>query len=127
MINQVICKDSIINGLFNGQSTNDVIILVICGFLGLLGSCLVELIRHKNDVKDKGGFSAGYWIKDNFARVLLSILITSIGVLYSKELVGIEVGNKGAMAVGFLSDKIIETLLSLDTNNIVGNLFKPKN
>ncbi len=96
------------------------------GFVGLISSILVELIRHKNVVKSKGGFSIGYWFQDNFARVLLSIIIIIVGVLYSDDLVGVGVGNKGALVLGFCTDKIIETIISLKLTNVLSKLVKPK-
>lgn len=122
----MINKDSLISDVLNGQSKEQYLSLLICGAIGLIASLLVELIRHKDDIKTSGGFSFAYYLRDNFARMLLSIIIITVGVLYSKDLVGIEVGNKGALAVGFMTDKIIEMIISLKLNNVLGSLIKPK-
>lgn len=122
----MINKDSLLSDVLNGQSKEQYLSLLICGAIGLIASLLVEVIRHKDDIKKSGGFNIAYYLRDNFARMLLSIIIITIGVLYSKDLVGIDIGNKGALVTGFCTDKIIETIVSLKLTNVLGDLIKSK-
>lgn len=122
----MIDKKDLCNNLLNGKTKEEYLVLVICAIIGLIASLLVELIRHKNDIKKKGGFSFIYWLQDNWSRMLLSVIIILIGVLYTQDLVGIEVGNKGALVMGFCTDKIIETIVSLKLTNVLSNLTKTK-
>ena len=121
----MINKDSLINDVLSGQTKEQYITLIIFAFLGLIGSLLVELIRNKEVIKKSGGFSLGYWFTNNFARLLLSIIIVFVGVLYTEDLVGIAIGNKGALVMGFCTDKIIETIISLKLN-VLSKLTKSK-
>ena len=122
----MINSDSLVYSILSGQTKEQYLGLILFGFLGLIASVLVELIRHKSNIKITGGFNLGYWFTDNFARLLLSILIVFVGVLYTQDLVGIEIGNKGALVMGFCTDKIIETIVSLKLTNVLGSLIKPK-
>lgn len=122
----MINKDSLYTSIIGSYSKEEYISLLLYGFIGLLGSILVELIRHKKNIKSNGGFNTAYWVADNFYRLLLSVLVIVIGVLYTQDLVGMSVGNKGAVVLGFCTDKIIETLVSLKLTNILTSLKSKK-
>ncbi len=127
----MINKDSLVCHVLNGQTKEQYISLLIFGFLGLLVSILVELLRAKNKIKEKGGFSFAIWFTDNWARTLLSILVIVIGVLYAPDLgkgfgLDLQVGNKGALITGFMTDKLIEALISLQPQVVLSNIFAKK-
>ena len=99
------------NELMNGLDSEQFISLLIWGLLGLLLSTLLETIRHKDKIKTKGGFSFIFWLKDNIVRLTVSLIAVIIGVSFSKDLIGINVSNMGALSAGFCTDKIIEALI----------------
>ncbi len=107
----------IVGKLLNGHTTEDFIVYLIFGFVGLVLSLIVEIIRSKNKIKARGGFSFAFWITDNYKvlRVFLSVVSVILGVLFSEQLLGFSINNWGAIIAGFSTDKIVETLFSLKT------------
>ena len=110
---------TILSNVLNGQTKEQYISLVIFAIIGLLISALVELIRARRKIVAKGGFSLSVWFSDNWQRSILSILIISVGVLFSPEIgkffgLDINLSNKGALVTGFMTDKIVEALLIID-------------
>ncbi len=83
-------------------------------------------------MKDTFGFSIKIWMNDNWIRFILSIIIIFVGVLYTSDLgkqfgLDLQVNNKGALITGFMTDKLIETLISLQPQIILSNIFIKKN
>lgn len=114
--------DSIQNNFFNGQDINVIVPFLIWGYIGLVLSVLVDIVRNKEKIKRTGGFNLGFWIQDNLVRVISSILIVLVGVLFSEDLLGIK-GNLGAFAAGFITDKVIEMLIKFRSNVDLTRLF----
>jgi hypothetical protein len=108
--------------LLDGQSSEQFIAAVILGLIGLLGSIFLQLFKSKKKIKESGGFRLGTWIKDNFARVSLSLLIIIIGAAKGK-LVTDHFGDWGPIGLGFMTDKVIESLSKLKGSF---NLFSKK-
>jgi hypothetical protein len=104
-------RDTLQSHILNGETSEQFTALLIWGLLGLILSTLLEMIRHKSKIKIKGGFNFIFWIKDNAIRLIVSLIAVIIGVSFSKDLIGIEVSNLGAISAGFCTDKIIEALI----------------
>lgn len=119
-------KDSIINEALNGTSTNDFVAYLLWAGVGLIASVLIELIRHHKAIKDKGGFSIKFWLLDNLARFLLSIIAIIVGILFSPDVLGVTISNFGAFMAGLVTDKIVEALITLKDKINIGALWKPK-
>ena len=107
--------DSIKNNFFNGQDINVIIPFLIWGYIGLVLSLLVDIVRNKEKIKRLGGFSPSFWFQDNFVRMISSIIVVLVGCLFSEDLLGIK-GNLGAFAAGFITDKLIEMLIKFRSN-----------
>lgn len=120
----MINKDSLCNAVFNGQSKETYISLLIYASIGLLMSVLVELIKGRKNIKEKGGFSILYWGENNWDRILLSILAIIVGVNFTEDLINIQVSNLGALTMGFVTDKIVEALITFKDKFNLGKFFK---
>lgn len=121
-------KDSLKYHFLNGQSTEEFTALFFWALIGLLLSVIIELIRHKNKIKNTGKFNLSFWIQDNSLRLFASVLTILLGVLFNDDLLGIS-GTKGAIAVGLITDKLIEAIMKFrDTINIslLANVFNKK-
>lgn len=104
-------EKSTLDILLNGMSLSSFGAYFILGMIGVIVSMLAEILRTNNKCKAKGEtftFSLGYWIKDNFIRLVLSMIIVILGVLYTKDLLGIEINSMLALSAGFNSDKLVE-------------------
>jgi hypothetical protein len=113
----------IIGILLGDRSKEEYIGLVIFALIGLVASALIEIVRARKKIKARGGFSLKIWLYDNWARILLSILVILIGVLYGPEIgksigITLEVGNKAALVTGFMTDKIIEALVTIKRKGV---------
>ena len=112
-------KTELLSTLLNGQTKEQYISFLIYGILGFIASILVQLIKSRKKIKEKGGFSFSYWFLDNWLRGVLSLLCIFIGVLYAPEIgnfvgMNLELSNKGALITGFFTDKIVEVLVTFD-------------
>lgn len=105
--------------------------LIIFSIIGFVISVLIELLRTRKKIKAKGGFSIKVWLLDNWVRSSLSIILILVGVLYIPEigkLIGfdLEVNNKGALVAGFMTDKIIEALITIKPKQIIDKLISKR-
>jgi len=98
------------SNILNGQTKEQFIALLLWGFVGFIFSILIELLRHTKKIKTKGGFNFAFWLKDNTIRFILSVLAIVIGVLFTPDLIGKDIGNFSALLAGLVTDKIIEAL-----------------
>lgn len=103
-------KESFFTHFFNGQPIEQVLSAFAWGMIGLAGSVMIELLRSRHKIKAKGGFRFGRWAKDNFYRTLFSVFIIFVGAAYGNDLLD-RVGEYGPLALGFMTDKIIEGVL----------------
>jgi hypothetical protein len=111
-------KKEIVENILQGKTPAEYIALMVFAFLGLVISAVIEVIRARKKIKAKGGFSLKVWLLDNSLRVFLSMMIISIGVLYTEDIgrylgISIGVGQKSALVMGFMTDKIIEALMTV--------------
>jgi hypothetical protein len=101
---------TITNHILNGQTSEQFVALLFWGLMGFFCSILIELLRHTKKIKTKGGFDFVFWFKDNSIRFILSVLTIIIGVLFTNDLIGKDIGNFSALLSGLVTDKIIEAL-----------------
>lgn len=111
-------KTQIVENVLQGKSSVEYITLIIFALIGLVISAIIEVIRARKKIKAKGGFSLKVWVLDNWLRVFLSFMIISVGVLFTDDIgnylgINIGVGQKGALVMGFMTDKIIEALMTV--------------
>jgi hypothetical protein len=114
-------KELLKSNILNGETSEQFVSLLIWGLIGFLFSILIELGRHKDKIQKLGGFSLGYWLKDNIIRFILSILTIIIGSLFSNELIGKNMNNWSAFLTGLVTDKIIEALSKYKSIIIIKN------
>lgn len=109
----------IINTILGGLTIVQLISYFVWSILGFITSLLIEIIRHRKTVKERGGFSIKYWIADNSARFLLTIVAMIVGIVFSTQMLNIQPSIFEAFSAGLISDKIIEAIIKLkDTLNI---------
>lgn len=100
----------LIDILLNGQTKESFIALLIYGYFGLIISVLIELLMHSKKIK-KAGFSFKYFFKDNFLRLIISVLSVVAGATFTEDIIGVPVSIKGAFILGLASDKVIQWYL----------------
>lgn len=117
--------DSLKYHLLNGQTNEQFISLLFWAYMGLILSLLIEVMRHKNKI-GKVGFSLKFWAKDNIVRMVVSNITIIIGISFTKELIGHEIGNWGSFLSGLATDKIIEALIKFQSVIVIkkSNLSK---
>lgn len=80
------------------------------GYFGLVLSYLFQLFKYYPKIKRTGGFSFGYYLKDNAPRILIGLLIIPLGVKFSHELLNINLTEWTAFLSGFFSDRTVDIL-----------------
>lgn len=121
-------KDTLISSVLGGQSTEEFVSLLIWGIVGLILSISIELVRHNKKIKRTGGFSFVFYLKDNIARFVATILAMVVGIIFKDEFFGIS-NMKGAIIAGLITDKIIEAISKFKDNlNVesLTNIFNKK-
>lgn len=121
-------KDTLISNVLGGQSIEEFLSLLIWGLLGLIFSISIELVRHNKKIKRTGGFNITFYLKDNLARFISTILAMVVGIIFKDEFFGIS-DMKGAIIAGLVTDKIIEAISKFkDSINIQSlvNVFTKK-
>lgn len=75
------------------------------GMLGFVGSLLMDVYSSGEGMKD---FSFRFWYKDNKVRVFISMFFITLFIIFSKELIELNVSNWSSLIIGFTIDKIME-------------------
>lgn len=119
-------QDTVASHFLNGQTKASFIAIMLWGLIGFVFSVILDLIRHRDKIKKKGGFSLAYWITDNWLRAVASIMAIFIGSIFSEDLFDTPVSNKGALIAGLVTDKTIEAFMFLKDKINVSALWKPK-
>jgi len=80
------------------------------GYIGLLINSVMEITgRDTSESKGKiKKFSSGYWLRDNWKKMIASLLVVPMGILLSKEVFGLELTKINALAIGGFADNIFE-------------------
>lgn len=105
-------KTIVTNHILNGQTPEQFIALLFWGFIGLLTSILIERMISKS-VKSIKHPPLNEYLKENIARLLLSLIAVLIGVLFTPDLLGRDINNFSALLAGLSTDKLIELLIKL--------------
>lgn len=127
----MINKDSLYSNILNGHSKEAFLSFILFAVIGFVISALVEVVRARKKIREKGGFSIKIWASDNWARTLLSLITICVGVLYSPEIgkmigMNLEVSNGGSLIAGFMTDKIIEVLITINPQELISKLLAKK-
>lgn len=121
-------KDSLQANFLNGQSSEEFTASLIWAGIGLLLSMMLELVA-SSKVKRTGGFSFGFWLKDNIIRIITSVFVIFVGSAFGDKITG-EIPNWGAFLIGFVTDKVIESLIKfkskVDISQIIMIFTKKK-
>jgi len=94
--------------LGDGVTWTMFLVFLTFGALGLLSSILFDIYSSGTSTKK---FSLKYWWKCNKWRLSLSVLAVVIGILFSEQLLSIEMSNWASFLAGFTADKLIESLM----------------
>lgn len=87
------------------------IAMCLWGYIGMVVNLLSDVSkRNPKSKKSPKEFSFTYWLKDNWHRTLLSIIMVPISIITFTEMFGMEISIFRAMGVGFISDYLIDIL-----------------
>lgn len=77
-------------------------------FLGLIAYLIIDL-WNRNVVSERSplNFDWKFWIKDNWLRALLTLLLSPIVIILFEQITGSGISMMGAFTVGFTMDGII--------------------
>lgn len=81
------------------------------GCFGFMASVVFQLMKHQNDIKREGGFSAGYWLIDNRWRLVGAFFAIVIGVTFHGEFSNGQMTPWDACLVGAFSDTVVDSFL----------------
>ena len=126
MLQTTFNKDSVLNDVFGGESGNKLVALIIFAVIGFVVSLLVDRIKNNRKIKSNGGFSFDYWIRDNWARMILSVIVIILGILFTPQIFGIQISTWGALVAGFCTDTIVAMLLNLDTKALLTSFLQKR-
>ena len=94
--------------LGEGVSFKMFIVFTIFGLVGLLTSVAFDI--YSSGAKSKELSLKVFW-KDNKWRLILSLLVIVIAILFSEQLMSISMSNWASFLAGFTADKLIENLM----------------
>ena len=81
---------------------------------GIIGSILVERVRHKKQITRQGGFKLKIWLVNNIERTLLSIFSMLVYIIFPDFFgAGTIITSKAAFFGGFFIDKVVESLTKI--------------
>lgn len=83
-------------------------VFLLFGLLGLVTSVAIDIYSSGIAGKD---FSFSIFWQDNKWRLLLSLLVIVIAIIFSEQLLEMQMGNWSSFIAGFASDKVIENLM----------------
>lgn len=103
--------------LLGGMPPDDYFAYLIWAVVGFIVSLLHELIRGQENIKASGGFSIAYYWKENWMRLVLSLLLINIGIVFYNRIFPLPTSTPLctflALMLGFSHDKIMEMLNKL--------------
>lgn len=83
-------------------------------FLGLVTYLIIDLWnRNVASERSPVKFSWSFWIKDNYLRVILTLVIVPIAIIMFQEVMGTGITYLGAFILGLATDALISTFKKL--------------
>ena len=74
-------------------------------------SLVFEQIKFSNKIQREGGFVPAYWLKDNFWRIVGTILAMIAGITFSEQLTGNPINKFSAFVAGVATDNIMDAVI----------------
>lgn len=93
----------------NGMSLVSFCVFLLWAYIGVLVNVLLEYYG-RSSKKTSTKFSFKYWWTDNWAKILLSLLLVPIAIVFCEEVVGMEINNYAAILIGGGSDRLIAVM-----------------
>jgi hypothetical protein len=94
---------------FDGLSINLIIAMSLWAYIGMVINMVSDVLRRKPDsVSSPRYISVSYWWKDNYKRLILSIILVPVIVIVYSEAFTTEITILGAIGLGFASDHLLE-------------------
>jgi hypothetical protein len=106
---------------FMGDMNTTVFIsFLVWGYIGVIVNMVIEVFKRKPLSKHSPKeFKADYYISDNKKRIVAAIILLPVSILLCKEMIGIDITNGIAFALGYGSDTLAE-LFKRKTSKYVG-------
>ena len=83
-------------------------------FLGLVTYLIIDLWnRNVSSERSPVQFSWSFWIKDNYLRVILTLVIVPIAIIMFQEVMGTGITYLGVFILGLATDALISTFKKL--------------
>jgi len=89
---------------FLGMEFDIFMYYMIWATLGAIFSITQQQHTHREVIKVNGGFNLGFWIKDNWKRMVGGFLMMVFGVVLMKQFTGEEPSIIGAIMAGYSLD-----------------------
>ena len=100
--------------IFGYSDYKVIIVKYLFAFLGVITMLMLDyLTRKKQSTRTPVNFSLIYLLKDNWARILLSMISVFIFLRFSLDILGLEPNMYVAYGIGLASDGLIEKLKNL--------------
>jgi hypothetical protein len=100
--------EAILNGITPDSFLGFLFWSVIGGIIGIL----TQQIKFAKPIKANGGFSIVVWLKENWVRSVTAILIMIVGIIFQKELTGVESTNFTSLMAGFTIDTVVDRFVN---------------
>lgn len=90
--------------------------LLLAGYFGLAINLAFQLYKHYPRIQRNGGFALGYYIKDNFPRILLGALLIPAAIKFPEFLfkllpmIEIKPTESACFGLGVAIDTVIDAL-----------------
>ena len=116
---------SIWSYLLGNYTTNQFIAMFIFAFLGMCFTLLILTTgRDPNSPNSPTKFNWGYLIKDNWKRIVLSLIVIYVSFLFATNLFGIEITDSNCTWIAFCIGVGIDGIIGIIKTK--ANIFKGK-
>lgn len=81
--------------------------------LGFLFMWILQVGDNKDRIAATGGFSIPTWIKENWPRVITSLIVLFLAITSYDDLYGTEISRFGAFLLGCTVDAIVDRVVGM--------------
>lgn len=106
---EVEAKESIMDIILGGMEFNYFMAMLLFALVGTVVNVVLDVQKRDKPSKySPEKFSISYWFKDNWRRLVATIILIPVVMLASVEFMGVELTKGVAFGIGFGADKLIE-------------------
>ena len=101
-----------IDSILNGIAPQAFVGFLFWSFIGGVIGMLTEQIKSFKPIKASGGFVPLVWMKANWKRVVISILVMAVTIIFQEDLSGMAATNFTALMAGFGIDTVVDRFVN---------------